>query len=190
MEQIITDWGYFAVFLGSLIEGESVILTAGFLASQGYLSLYKIILISFIGTLIADQSIFFIGHFWGNKVLDHFPKLQEPASRAFALLHKYNTIYILTFRFIYGIRIISPVIIGAAGVSFRRFAILNLISAIIWSIVSCSVGYLFGGFLMNYLTPLQRFFVVGSLGFFFLGLIAWKAWQFFYSHEKPCEENL
>ena len=179
MEAFIATWGYWAVFLGSLIEGESVILTAGFLASQGYLSLTKIIAVSFIGTLFADQTLFFVGHFYGQRVLNRFPALEAPSAKAFRLLHTYKTLYILTFRFIYGIRIISPVIIGAGGVSFRSFAILNLIAAVIWSVLSCSCGYLFGHFLMSYLSPLERFFVLGSLGFVFLGTILWKGYRFF-----------
>lgn len=174
MEAFIQDWGYLAVFLGSLVEGESVILTAGFLASQGYLSLLKIILISFTGTVIADQLLFFVGQHFGLRIIQRFPKLEEPSQRAFELLHKYDTAFILSFRFIYGIRTISPVIIGAAGVGFRRYAILNVIAAAIWSVLSCSAGYFFGDFLMNRITPTQRAFVLASIAFALLFWIIWK----------------
>jgi membrane protein DedA with SNARE-associated domain len=175
VETFIQDWGYLAVFLGSLVEGESVILTAGFLASQGYLSLPKIILISFAGTLIADQLLFFVGHHFGLRAIQRFPKLEAPSQRAFELLHKYDTAYILSFRFIYGIRVISPVIIGAAGVGFRRFALLNVIAAAIWSVLSCSAGYFFGDFLMNRITPAQRILVLGGIT---VGLLLWALWKF------------
>jgi membrane protein DedA with SNARE-associated domain len=184
VEAFISEWGYLAVFLGSLIEGESVILTAGFLASQGYLSLYKIILVSFVGTVIADQTLFFLGHWCGDWILDRFPSTQKPAKRAFQLLHKYNTFYILTFRFIYGIRIISPVIIGAARISFLRFAILNIIAAAIWAILSCCAGYAFGEMLMTHFTHFQRFFILGSVGFLFLGTMIWKVWVLLFKEES------
>jgi membrane protein DedA with SNARE-associated domain len=184
VEAFISTWGYWAVFLGSLIEGESVILTAGVLASQGYLSLTKIILVSFVGSLLADQTLFFVGHFWGKRLLARFPSLEVPAQRAFKLLHQYNTLYILTFRFIYGIRIISPVIIGTAGVAFGRFAILNVIAAAVWAVLSCSCGYLFGDFIMHQLTPLQRFFALGFIGLIFFGLLIWKLRQLFFGEEK------
>ena len=74
-QQFVENWGYVAVFLGSLVEGESVIFMAGFLAHEGYLSLPKIILVSFIGTLIADQGTYFIGHYYGKSVIDKFPSL-------------------------------------------------------------------------------------------------------------------
>ncbi|MGL4371667.1 MAG: DedA family protein [Alphaproteobacteria bacterium] len=175
MEAFIQEWGYLAVFLGSLVEGESVILTAGFLASQGYLSLLKIILISFTGTVIADQLLFFVGSHFGLRIIQRFPKLEAPSQRAFELLHKYDTAFILSFRFIYGIRTISPVIIGAAGVAFPRFAILNVSAAAIWSVLSCSAGYFFGDFLMNRITPTQRTFVLAGIAF---GLLFWIVWKF------------
>ncbi|MBN9565655.1 MAG: DedA family protein [Alphaproteobacteria bacterium] len=142
--EFIAKYGYFAVFLGSLIEGESVILTAGVLAQQGYLSLWGIIVVSFMGTLLADQFLFHIGRLHGNKLLAKWPSLEAKANRALNLLHKYNTLYILSFRFIYGIRVISPVIIGMSGVSIKRFSILNVIAAAVWSVLSCIAGYALG----------------------------------------------
>lgn len=174
MEAFISTWGYWAVFLGSLVEGESVILTAGFLSAQGYLSLPKIICVAFIGTLIADQLLFHVGKYYGIKIIDRFPRLKKPAERAFELLHRYDTIFILSFRFIWGIRVISPIIIGASGVPFKRFSLLNLIAAAVWSVVSCSAGYLFGDFLMNHLGFWQRLTVLGILFVIFLGWFIWR----------------
>jgi len=140
----IQTWGYLAVLLGSMVEGESVILTASFLAAQGYMSISYIMIIAFLGTLFADQGLFFVGHYYGASFLERFPKFNKAASRAFALLQKWGTIYILVFRFIYGVRIISPLVIGASGIPIRRFVILNFIAAIIWTVISCMAGYLLG----------------------------------------------
>jgi len=101
LENFIGQWGYWAVFLGFLIEGESVILTAGFLSAQGCLSLPRIMLISCLGTLLADQALFFVGYGCGARLLKELLRLQAPADRAFRFLRQYNTIYILSFRFIY-----------------------------------------------------------------------------------------
>ncbi len=140
----IQNWGYVAVLLGSMIEGESVILTASFLAHQGYMSLPKIMIVAFCGTLFADQALYQLGYHYGPAFLDRFPKMKDRSERAFALLHKWDLWYILTFRFIYGIRIISPVVIGAAGVSPWRFIPLNFLAAVIWTVISCVGGYLLG----------------------------------------------
>jgi len=179
MESFVRNWGYLAVFFGSLIEGESVILPAGYFAAQGLLNLYAIIGIAFLGTLLADQGLFFVGHLWGRRILSKFTFLERTSEKAFMFLKEYGTFYILTFRFIYGVRIISPVVIGAAGVSFKRFAILNFIAAAIWSFLSCGAGYFFGSFLMHVLSPFQRFLVLGALGALSLSWLVWKGYLFY-----------
>jgi len=176
MEEFIQTWGYFAVFLGSLIEGESVILTAGFLAHQGYLSLPKIILISFIGTLIADQILYFVGRAYGERVLAQFPKLQDKANRAFKLLHRWDGYFMMSFRFIYGIRIISPIVIGMSGILPKRFAVYNVVAAGVWAILSCSAGYFLGHIIMDQLHNLPKIIlgVIIGIGLAVYAYFYWK----------------
>jgi len=161
----IENWGYLAVLLGSMVEGESVILTASFLAAQGYLSISKVMIIAFLGTLFADQGLFFVGHRFGASFLERFPRLNKTANRAFSLLQKWGTLYILLFRFVYGVRIISPLVIGASGIPVRRFVLLNFIAAIIWTIVSCTLGYMLGEavqhVIMNF--KVYQFYFLGAL---------------------------
>lgn len=138
----IQNYGYIAVFLGSLIEGESVILIASVLAHQGYLSLTKIMITAFIGTLFADQALYFVGRYYGPSLFERYPRFKKPAKKAFRLLHHWDSWFILSFRFIYGIRIISPIVAGASGLSPKRFIPLNFIAAFIWTVVSCVGGYM------------------------------------------------
>lgn len=172
-QEYIQDWGYLAVFLGSLIEGESVILVAGFFVHEGYLSLSKIIIASFLGTLIADQGCYFIGRYYGNALIDKFPSQRPRVDRAFELLRRYDNLFILTCRFIYGIRTISPFVVGASGVEVKRFIILNLIAAFIWSVTSCVGAYYFAYIIMEHI----HFFPKITLG---LLLFAGGAWYGFH----------
>ena len=146
MEDFITRWGYWAVFLGSLVEGESIILTASFMASMGILSLRKIMLMAFTGTLIADQALYWVGKWYGESILvflqGRFPSLRPYVQKAMGFLEKYKTAFILSFRFIYGIRIMSPVIIGShRNISSQRFASLNVVAALLWTVGSL-IGFL------------------------------------------------
>lgn len=140
----IQTWGYLAVLIGAMVEGESVILTACVMAYLGYLSIIKVVVIAFLGTLIADQTLYYVGRHYGERILDYFPKMRPPAEKAFMLLHKWDLWFILSFRFIYGIRIISPVIIGSSGIPPSRFIPLNFLAAIMWTTISCTGGYLLG----------------------------------------------
>ena len=179
MEDFITRWGYWAVFLGSLVEGESIILTASFMASMGILSLRKIMLMAFTGTLIADQALYWVGKWYGESILvflqGRFPSLRPYVQKAMGFLEKYKTAFILSFRFIYGIRIMSPVIIGShRNISSQRFASLNVVAALLWTVISCGIGYGFGDLLMNRLDTYQRYGAVIVLICALLGLWLWK----------------
>lgn len=149
---------YVILFLGACVEGESIVLTASFLAYTGYLSLPWVMGIAFTATLTADQSLFYIGRFYGPGILNKRPKLKEKAEKVFRLLHKYKILFILGFRFVYGIRTASPLIIGTSGLSPKIFTIWNVIAAVIWTVISCYGGYTLGYFFADDLEALIETF--------------------------------
>jgi membrane protein DedA with SNARE-associated domain len=157
--EILKDWGYIAVFLGSLVEGESVILVACLLAHLGYLSLIKIMIVAFCGTLFADQALYYVGRYYGQAIIQKYHRLHAPANRAFKLLHSWDIWFILSFRFIWGIRTISPIVIGSSGIPPERYTPLNLIAAIMWTLISCIGGYMLAGVLEEIgLQVIKRYF--------------------------------
>lgn len=177
--QWVKDWGYVAVFLGSLVEGESVILTASSMAYFGYLSLYKVMVVAFFGTVIADQALYCVGRRYGHAIFDRFPRLKKSADRAFSLLHRFDVWFIIACRFIYGIRITSAVVIGAAGIPLGRFIPLNILSALIWTVVSCIGGYMLGDFMVDifnnfHLVQKYLFIAIGLLGAAFTLYWFWR----------------
>lgn len=182
--------GYIILFLGSLVEGESVVLTAGFLAYKGYLSLFWIIMISFTATLIADQASFYIGRYYGPNLLKRYPRLKGKVDRIFELLHKYNTGFILSFRFVYGLRVASPIVIGASGIDPKRFAILNFIAALIWAVLSCCAGYLLGYLFADKIEIVMKKFIqyhnigVGIIVALIVGIIVIRAFKKRYFSKK------
>lgn len=177
--EFIKDWGYYAVFLGSLVEGESVILVACLMAQLGYLSLTKIMIVAFIGTLFADQTLYYVGRYYGQSLIMKFHRLHAPANRAFQLLHRWDIWFILSFRFIWGIRTISPIVIGSSGITPERYTLLNFIAALIWTLISCIGGYMLAGVLEEIgLEVIKRYFGYFSIlvVVVVIGLIILKRW--------------
>lgn len=144
LETLITHYGYIIVLIGTFLEGETILVLAGFLASRGYLSLPWVIAAAFAGTVSGDQLFYFIGRIKGIAFLNNHPTLKAKSSRARRLLRQYKNWIILGFRFIYGIRTVTPFLIGASGIPGLRFAILNIISAAAWAVAIGCLGYVFG----------------------------------------------
>jgi membrane protein DedA with SNARE-associated domain len=144
LAQLLADYGYLAVFIGSLLEGETILVLAGFAAHQGYLSLTLTLTIAFVGGTLGDQIFFWLGRAWGPSLLDRLPHSERRVRRVKELLERHHTPVIIGIRFMYGLRIIGPIVIGACEVPLWRFAVLNMVGAAIWAPLVGGLGYLFG----------------------------------------------
>jgi|AGTN01.3.fsa_nt_gi Uncharacterized membrane-associated protein len=144
MESLIADFGYWAVLAGTFLEGETVPVLAGFAAHQGYLRLDLVILCAFAGSFAGDQLWFWIGRRYGRGWLDKHPGSAGAAERVGRLLDRWGDGFVLSFRFLYGLRTVSPVAIALSSISAARFCVLNLISAALWAVAVGGAGYLFG----------------------------------------------
>jgi membrane protein DedA with SNARE-associated domain len=142
-ENFIQSYGYYAVFLFACIEGEIAVLTAGFLCHRGMMSLDFVILFAFLGTLITEQCLFFVGRIYGIRLLKKYPKIFDKSQKVIDFLRKYNASFIFGSRFIYGIRNISPIVIGVANIHPIKFSSLNVPAALIWSVLVAGAGYVF-----------------------------------------------
>ena len=91
--------------------------------------------------------MFYVGRYYGTALIQKFHRLHAPANRAFKLLHRWDIWFILSFRFIWGIRTISPIVIGSSGITPQRFTPLNLAAALVWTLISCIGGYMLSGFI-------------------------------------------
>lgn len=141
LQDFISNYGYYAVFIFACIEGEVALLTAGFLCHHGMMSLHWVILTSFLGTLITEQSLFFFGHFYGDDLLKKFPRIAQKSERILDFLRKYDSAFIFGSRFVYGIRNFSPIVIGIAKIPPIKFILLNIPAALIWAVVVACTGY-------------------------------------------------
>jgi membrane protein DedA with SNARE-associated domain len=170
---LIEQYGYWAVLGGTLLEGESVLLLAGFAAHRGYLDLPTVVLVAIAGSFLGDQAWFFLGRRQGVRFLERHPKYAAPAARAQALLARYHMPLILSVRFLYGLRTVLPFTIGMSAISTSRFQVLNFAGAVLWSVTITAGGYLFGHLVERMLGDLRHYeeilLVVLAIG----GLIFW-----------------
>ena len=180
--QLVAQYGYLAVLAGTMLEGETVVLVAGFLAHQGHLSLWLIILCAIIGSSTSDQGLFFLSRFKGKKLLARFPKVAE---RVNALSEKMRTrpvaltAFALLFRFFYGLRNIAPVFLGMSSIPTMRFVLLNALGAVLWATLFSWGGFLFARILSAMLGTLARYevgivLVLISTGLCWGGYRRWK----------------
>jgi len=156
-EELVKEYGYLILLIGTLLEGETIVILAGFLARRGYLDFASVALIAFIGTFFADQTLFQIGRRYGGRILRRWPRLRRAVKRVWGLLGRFQNLYIFGSRFLYGFRTISPLALGSAGVAPRRFLTFNGLGAMVWAICIPAIGYSLGMALESVMAEVHRY---------------------------------
>ena len=182
LEAIITQFGYPALVLGLLFEGETVLVLGAFMAHRGYLDLPLVIAIGFLTTFASDQFFFWLGRTKGKQFLESRPAWKPNVERARHLLHRNTTLLFLGFRFMYGLRTIMPFVFGLSKFDPRQFAILNLIGAFLWALIFGIAGFAFGQVLEIILVDVDKYELWIALGIIFIGAGAWLYRQYM---DKP-----
>jgi len=172
-EHLVESYGYPALFLGTLLEGETILVIGGFLARRGYLALPTVMLVAFAGSLLGDNLFFFLGRSRGEMTLTGHPKLQHKLVRAQRFLDRNRTLLILSFRFFYGLRTIIPFALGMTRISATRFFLLNAAGAACWSFAIALLGYLFGELAERLLVKLERYELLLVALIAATGLVIW-----------------
>jgi len=186
-EQLIMSYGYLAIFLGTFLEGETVLILAGFLAHRGYLEFPWVVICAFLGTFAGDQFYFFIGRLKGIGFIDSRPRWKSKTARVFRLFLKHQTILIVGFRFVYGIRTVTPFILGASGIAPLRFMALNFVGAALWAVAIGLLGYFVGQAAEHLVAEIKRYEFWVLTGIVALGALSWAVYWFFSSKDRHRE---
>ena len=96
------------------------------------------------GTLIADQGLYYVGRLLKDRPWVLRMRATGRFEKAQALFERHPQKFVLLFRFLYGLRTASPLLVGTSGFPPLRFAILNLVAAVLWSLLFVGLGFAFG----------------------------------------------
>ncbi len=168
--RIITDYEYLiylVILAWTFVEGETVVLITGALiAGQNEygLNIHLLVLVAFLGSFAGDQTYYYIGRRYGTALLGKWPRFKNKIDWAFKMVRSQETLFILTFRFLYGVRNFSPFVIGISGVPWIKFLCLNFIAALIWALSFAWGGYFLGTMLEGWLGEHKGYILLGFIG--------------------------
>ncbi len=157
--------GYWIVFFGVMLEnaglpvpGETILLAAGFFASQGTFALETVIGIATLGAITGDNGSYWIGRKLGRDLLLRYGKYILLTGKRFnrieAFFHKHGDKTVLVARFLSGFRVFTALFAGATHMRWPRFLLFNILGAVLWATTIALLGYFFGknwGLLMHWL---------------------------------------
>jgi membrane protein DedA with SNARE-associated domain len=175
LESLIQDYGYLAILIITFIEGETIVILAGVAAQLKLLDINWVIAAAIVGSVTGDQVWYYVGRHWGPKIIARRLSWQEGAEKVYKHLHRHQYWLILSFRFYYGFRNVTPFVIGSAQISRLRFFILNLIGAIVWAHAFAYGGYLLGQTFTLFIDDYHKYALYVLGGLVVLGLAIWLA---------------
>ncbi len=174
IEYFIRSYGYWALFAGTLLEGETILVIGGLIARLGFLDLPMVMLVAFLGSFTGDQFYFYLGRFKGQELLSRHSKWQKRVGRIHKHIERYHDLIMVGFRFIYGMRIITPFVFGMCrNIKASRFTTLNTLGAVIWSIVIASGGYFFGYAVEGFIKDVKQYELYAILAVAGIGAVLW-----------------
>ena len=143
IETLIAKFGIATIFVGAGIEGEAVVTTGGMMAHRHFFPLWEAMLAATTGTFLADQAWFLLGRHFQHRRWVAKAMRKHAFSHTINVLEKHPTAFIFGFRFVYGLRTISPIAIGTTRVPLFKFMLLNALAAAIWGLLFTFIGYQF-----------------------------------------------
>ncbi len=176
---LIQAVGYLGVFaivflesgllIGFFFPGDSLLFTAGFLASRGFFDINILIAGCFVAAITGDSIGYLIGAKLGPKIFSKDDSIffhKKHLERAQRFYDKHGGKTIILARFIPVIRAFAPVVAGAGKMDYRKFVFFNFFGAVLWAIGVTLAGYYLGSLIPDvdkYLLPIVGLIVIASV---------------------------
>jgi len=157
LAQLLSSYGYLALFIGCLLEGETMLILAGLAAHQGLLGFVPVVIYACVAGTCGDQLLYWAGRRAGVRALPWLQRRGLAVERVTGLVERHPLVAIFSVRFLYGMRLAGPLLIGASRVGPLRFLLINLFGAFCWALLFASAGYWAGQVLESWLGNLKPY---------------------------------
>jgi membrane protein DedA with SNARE-associated domain len=163
MEELLSRYGLWAVFFGTMIEGDLTLLLSGVLARAGVFDFSQALLVGTAGGFVGDTICYFIGaRFRGRaRSLKFFQRARPRLER---LMRKFGVLSVFIVKYVYGLRTACAIFYGLAHFGFSRFAPLTLVSCGVWVAILTGLGFTFATGLEKLIGDIRRFQIILLLG--------------------------
>ncbi|WP_296598025.1 VTT domain-containing protein [Phenylobacterium sp.] len=186
--QHLAALGPIAIALGAAFEGQTAVIAGGVMARQQILSPAVVVLAAALGSGIVDYLLFVLGRSFRHTRWVQKVSTKPAFYRALVLIERYPAGFILSFRFLFGLRAAGPVAVGVSSVSTQKFAILNAVAAGLWAGAFVALGYVFGPVVMSVLESLFAHAAPVAAGVAIVavvvGVAVWR-WRVAVAQERP-----
>src|SRR5512135_506427 len=138
--------------VGFFLPGDSLLVTAGVFAAGGLLNIYTLVPILLCAAVAGNATGYWIGSRAGKALYnrpDSFFFRREHLIKTHAFYERHGRKTLILAQFMPIVRTFAPVVAGAAGMPYRRFATFNVVGAVFWIASMTLTGFLLGSRIPN-----------------------------------------
>jgi len=172
-EALIAHYGYIILVVSMLLTTMVVAILGGLAAHVGYLNLYWATATIFVSNLIFTEVYFYIGRRGSTRLLRKHPDWNDKIARIEHMIEHYNIWFVLLYRFMVGLRVVTPFVVGTTKVTWLHFLITNTIGCLVWSIFCVVLGYYFGAAVELMLKDVQHYEKYAAAVIVVLAVLYW-----------------
>lgn len=157
------------LLIGFVLPGDSLLFTAGFLASQGFLDIWWLMAVTFIGAVLGDS----VGYAFGRKVGPHIFSREDSIIfhkknllRTQAFYERYGGKAIVLCRFMPVVRTFAPILAGVGQMRYAKFLFYNFLGGILWGVGLPLAGFYAGALIPDidrYIVPIVLAIIIASV---------------------------
>lgn len=170
---IFTETG---LLLGFFLPGDSLLVTAGLLGSQGYLNVYALGALCTVAAIVGDTLGYAIGKASGPRIFNREDSLlfnKKHLLKAHQFYEKHGGKTIVLARFMPIIRTFAPVVAGAANMRYRDFIFYNIAGGFAWIWSMLFVGYFLGRYVPGIDKHIEKVIILVIFLSILPGIIGW-----------------
>lgn len=159
MYELLQRYGLWAVFFGTMIEGDLTLLFSGVLARAGLFTFEEALVVGTAGGFVGDSLSYMIGaRFRGRARSWHFFVRARP--RVEKLMRRFGVLSVFIVKYVYGLRTTSAIFYGLAHFGFLKFAALTLASCVVWVVALAGLGFTFATGIEKLVGDLKRIQII------------------------------
>ena len=139
-------FGEAALFVGFVLPGETTVIVAGVVASQGNINIGVLCALVVVSAVLGDTVGYAVGHHFGDRLLEIrvLQRHREELDDALAGLRRRGPLYVFVGRFTAFLRAVMPGLAGISKMHYRRFLLANALGGLVWGIAFSLLGYFSG----------------------------------------------
>ncbi len=197
LASLIETVGYIGLFgiifaesgtiVGFFLPGASLLFTAGFLASQGYLNIFILVPLLWVAAVLGDNVGYWFGAHFGPRIFNREDSLffhTKHVDRTRDFYARYGSKTVLIARFIPFVRTFAPILAGVGSMHYPTFLFYNFLGALLWACGITILGYTLGSVIPGAADYLE-FIILGIIAVTLMPVV----FEFFREHLRSRRER-